>query len=230
MTKPCATCGARPKMKGRQKCGWCWIAKQPIAVQVRAADQRLAAAQSRQGFVRRVRIKPELWPEGHRWCAGCQAWVPLTYVGGSRCKACSSRDKHASMVKSTYQLDPAVYAALLKWQGGRCYVCRQVPRSRRMAVDHDHACCPGETSCGQCVRGLLCSGDEWGCNHAVVGLVERVDDPLGMARRLVAYLESPPLARMQAGEEGLRIATSRPQADEALLGRPMQPGDTPAPF
>ncbi len=93
MSKPCTTCGTRPKMKGSPtRCEWCWIAKQPIAVQVQAANQRLAAAEAREGFVRRVRIKPEMWPEGYRWCGGCQSWVPTTYVQGSRCKACSSRD------------------------------------------------------------------------------------------------------------------------------------------
>jgi len=42
-------------------------------------------------------------------------------------------------------------------QGGRCAICGSVnPDGRRLAVDHDHACCPGKRSCGGCVRGLLC--------------------------------------------------------------------------
>jgi hypothetical protein len=27
---------------------------------------------------------------------------------------------------------------------------------RPFCVDHDHTCCPGEYTCGKCVRGLLC--------------------------------------------------------------------------
>ena len=47
------------------------------------------------------------------------------------------------------------YEALLAEQGGGCAICGGID-SRRLNVDHDHACCPGRASCGKCVRGLLC--------------------------------------------------------------------------
>lgn len=51
-----------------------------------------------------------------------------------------------------------------------------------LVVDHDHACCPGDShSCGRCVRGLICRA----CN-AAAGQVR--DDP-EVALSLAAYLE-----------------------------------------
>lgn len=51
-----------------------------------------------------------------------------------------------------------------------------------LVVDHDHNCCPaGKTSCGRCVRGLICRG----CNSAA-GLLS--DDP-NTARALGNYLD-----------------------------------------
>lgn len=43
------------------------------------------------------------------------------------------------------------YNRLLKTQGGRCAICRRKPKTRRLAVDHDHSL-KGRAS----VRGLLC--------------------------------------------------------------------------
>lgn len=71
-----------------------------------------------------------------------------------------------------YGLTVEQYDALVVAQGGVCAICRQPDRlGRRLAVDHDHTCCPRQQgSCGECVRGLLC----FDCN-TVLGKVR--DDP-----------------------------------------------------
>ncbi|NKV78695.1 hypothetical protein GS911_11370 [Rhodococcus hoagii] len=65
---------------------------------------------------------------------------------------------HARRVTSTYGIGFNAYTAILEAQNGRCYICqRATGATRRLAVDHDHTCCPAGGSCGRCVRGLLCS-------------------------------------------------------------------------
>lgn len=56
-----------------------------------------------------------------------------------------------------YGLDVAAFEEMLEGQSGVCAMCGKPPREgKRLSVDHDHSCCPGEGSCGACVRGLLC--------------------------------------------------------------------------
>lgn len=62
-----------------------------------------------------------------------------------------------------FNLTVEQYRYMLESQGGVCAICRTPPTTVRLAVDHDHACCPGNYSCGQCVRGLLCNG----CNQGL---------------------------------------------------------------
>ncbi|WP_367137970.1 endonuclease VII domain-containing protein [Saccharothrix sp. HUAS TT1] len=81
-----------------------------------------------------------------------------------------------------YNLTPKQYQALWEACGGKCMTCR---RLRARCVDHDHKCCPGKTSCGKCVRGLLCGP----CNKGVLGHLR--DDPAAM-RRCADYVENPP--------------------------------------
>lgn len=50
-----------------------------------------------------------------------------------------------------------------------------------LQVDHDHKCCPGQKSCGKCVRGLIC----YGCNN---GIARFLDDVAKM-RLAIQYLE-----------------------------------------
>lgn len=49
------------------------------------------------------------------------------------------------------------YEEMYERQGGVCAICRkpEIP-GRSLAVDHDRKCCPGDKSCGKCIRGLLC--------------------------------------------------------------------------
>lgn len=83
-----------------------------------------------------------------------------------------------------YGLTVEAFDAMLSAQGGGCAVCGATPAvtGRRLAVDHDHGCCPGERSCGKCVRGLLC----FACNSSLGKLG---DDPARL-RAAADYLES----------------------------------------
>src|SRR5204863_8159481 len=94
------------------------------------------------------------------------------------CRKCG-RDKHRL---ENYGMTWEQYQELLAEQGGGCALCgQQCSSGRLLAVDHDHACCPGMKSCGKCVRGLLC-GD---CNH---GLGKFEDSPERL-RAAAAYVE-----------------------------------------
>jgi hypothetical protein len=127
--------------------------------------------------LRLTRVDSSLWPEGWRWCAGCQSMVPMFYTSGSRCYACASAASHGAMIEKTYQLSADQYAALLELQDGRCAICRAQPKTVRLAVDHDHR--TGK------VRGLTCSR----CNHELLGAAH---DSLDLLTRAVHYLQTPP--------------------------------------
>lgn len=183
---PCKEPGCEaPKRQGAHRCRWHWLKVQPILVQVNAADARRAGAGEA-----RARVPAAEWPEGYRWCAGCQTFVPKWYTTGSRCKACASVAAHKHRLRSVYGISDEDYRDLLKLQDGRCFICRRITK-KRLAVDHDH-----ET--GQ-VRGLLCADNERGCNHAILGNIRDI----AMAQRIVEYLQNPPMARLAAARATL---------------------------
>lgn len=66
-------------------------------------------------------------------------------------------------------------------QGGRCAICRDVFEDGRFHIDHDHACCPRNRSCGKCVRGLLCKA----CNDGL----GRFCDDADRLRNAADYIE-----------------------------------------
>ena len=80
-----------------------------------------------------------------------------------------------------FGLDAAAYDEMLMRQGGGCAICGgKNATGRALAVDHNHSCCPGEKTCGKCVRGLLCDN----CNHGLGKFKDRVD----LLDKAIAYL------------------------------------------
>jgi hypothetical protein len=79
-----------------------------------------------------------------------------------------------------YGLTPARFAQMLEAQGHACAIGGELfEDGQRIFIDHDHSCCPDEkSSCGKCVRGLLCLR----CNTGL-GYIER----MGLMAR--AYLD-----------------------------------------
>lgn len=89
-------------------------------------------------------------------------------------------------IRTHYGLTREQWDALLAAQGGRCAICGRsdplgIGLKNGFHVDHDHACCPGKRSCGDCVRGLL-------CNHCNPMLGHADDDP-AVLRSAADYLD-----------------------------------------
>lgn len=116
-------------------------------------------------------------------------------VPGPRCvthhrlakKAASARN-HGRQIESKYGITAEDYAALLAYQGGKCFICERARGvRRRLAVDHNHV--TGE------VRGLLCSK----CNQM---LGEARDNP-EFFRRAAHYLGNPPFDELKKLRDNL---------------------------
>lgn len=104
-------------------------------------------------------------------------------------KALRERDPEATKEKrlrercNRYNITTDQYREMLAAQNYGCAICGRTEEQngRNFAIDHDHRCCPeGNRSCGECVRGLLCSP----CNVAV-GYFEQEDT----RRACEAYVE-----------------------------------------
>ena len=176
--QPCKECKRRPKAPGRHRCVTCQLRHEPIGEQVAAAQRRLAMVPEEMRAKRTKKIVEQA-PAGTSWCAGCQSFRDLLDFGkgATTCRACASARQHEAMVAKTYGITGDDYEALLKRQGGKCAICRARPKSKRLAVDHNH-----KTGA---VRGLLCSR----CNHDLLGSAW---DSLAMAVALWHYMNTPP--------------------------------------
>lgn len=140
-------------------------------------------------------------------CNGCDELKPAsdfrerktkgrkTYTSGTcrTCEATYHRERveikkqnptwrHARWItnlKSKYSITKEQYIDKMLEQDFRCALCLE-PQSS-WVVDHDHACCDKERSCGSCVRSLLCDN----CNK----MLGHARDNTATLRRAAEYLE-----------------------------------------
>lgn len=161
------------------------MARQPPVVRAEAALRRLSMVPE---SARKKTVDKSVWPKGRRWCASCQTFVRLRDCTGSRCKACQGIAAHKSRAKSNFGISEEDYQWLLVLQHGKCAICRERPRTKRLALDHDHKHepCKG-VGCRDCVRGLICAR----CNHE---LLAAAHESVHILRNAVRYLETPPMS------------------------------------
>lgn len=147
---------------------------------------------------------------GEKLCRNCENWYSESEFNrdGRKidglsiyCRVCTNKWSldgyyrnggydYGRQVWSLYRLSKEDYDNLLISQDYRCAACgSDNPQDRRQKwhVDHDHACCNRRQSCGNCIRGLLCSN----CNIAL-GLVK---DSKNTLLSLVEYLDRPHFRR-----------------------------------
>lgn len=94
-----------------------------------------------------------------------------------------------------YNMTMQTWDYLISLQTDICPVCEEAldvtaTGMEGIAVDHDHDCCPGHTSCGDCIRGLV---------HKRCNIGHQKDDPR-LHRNKATYLPDVPLCFPPCGQ------------------------------
>ncbi len=124
--------------------------------------------QTRRGMklapLRKVRKRSEIMlrdSEGNKQCNKCFLWMSEDHYTAHKntldklqatCRSCAAREHKLRY----YGVDTE---QLLVEQNYRCAICGiQKDDTNKVVwhIDHDHRCCSGVKTCGNCIRGVLC--------------------------------------------------------------------------
>lgn len=143
-----------------------------------------------------LRIPLCQWPGGcqnpKRKGAGCRYCAEHSAGLGDR-----NRADALSRARARTGMPETEYQRKMEEQHGLCALCGGPAGLRRLSVDHDHSCCTGRTSCGQCFRDLLCDR----CNP----MLGYAQDDIEILEKAIAYLKRWKIIRSrQAGRTSAR--------------------------
>lgn len=135
---------------------------------------------------------------GNKHCSKCLTWKPESDFQKSKgrpdglqhmCRTCKAANYRSNaeevrdkMREQRLGITRSEFDMIFESQDGKCAICRSTdPGSSFWHTDHDHACCdePGR-SCGQCIRGILCSR----CNSSLGMMHEDV----ASLNRMIGYI------------------------------------------
>lgn len=126
------------------------------------------------------------------WCKECRAEYRQLNKGkiDAKVKAAKKADpdryRNLELLRN-YSISLEQYNKTLADQGGVCAICgtdnpgEKAGKKLNFVVDHDHGCCSGRKSCGNCVRGLLC----FACNFGIGSL----RDSTTILQNAIRYLQ-----------------------------------------
>ena len=117
-----------------------------------------------------------------KYCMDCRAKYSQVYEKSRRIRGpVNSEDRQNIRLKHRYGISKDTFIRMLGEQNRKCMVCLEEPADGKVLyVDHDHSCCPGEKSCGKCLRGVICQR----CNSTL----GQVMDSQVILKSMVAYL------------------------------------------
>lgn len=138
---------------------------------------------------RNANRKPKPENDGKKRCSSCHQILPISSFGINRttrdklmrqCRVCNnsrvnkynknnSKRVYGKPAYLRHGLSRSAYENLMDKQGWSCAICNV--KSDKFVIDHDHACCPGAYSCGNCIRGVLCHS----CNSGIGFFADSVD-------------------------------------------------------
>ncbi|MFE6699297.1 endonuclease domain-containing protein [Streptomyces sp. NPDC057718] len=148
------------------------------------------------------RYLAELRAQDTSECRACTKILPIETFRVRRdglpqpyCPSCASLRSQSKKFNVTVEF----LVRLAERQEQRCGICRTNKVQAAWHLDHDHSCCPGDTRCGTCVRGLLCHA----CNTRGLAWYEQLPPHLRTFHLLNDYLDNPPAHTLQSTDDAL---------------------------